>query len=62
MMLKRLLSRIIRKGDLRVIDDKGKEWLFGDQSDPKVTIRIKNKKTELKMLIHPELAVGESYM
>ena len=62
MMLKRLLSRIIRKGDLRVIDDKGKEWLFGDQSDPKVTIRIKNKKTELKMLLHPELAVGESYM
>jgi len=62
MMLKRFLSRIIRNGDLRVIDSKGQEWRFGDQSLPKVTIRIHNKKTEFRMLVHPELAVGEAYM
>ncbi len=56
-----LFRRIVREGTLTVVDAAGKSETFG-QGDPKATIRIADRPTELRLLGNPKLAVGEAYM
>ena len=60
--LKMMLSRVIRDGDLTVIDARGEQHRFGDGSSPAVTVRFADARTERRLTYDPELAAGEAYM
>lgn len=62
MMLSRFLTAVIQSGDLCFIDSRGQDWRFGDGTAPHVTIQIHDKATEWRLLLTPQLAVGEAYM
>ena len=62
MMLARFLKAAIKKGDLCLIDARGRGWRFGDGTAPHVTIRIHDRATQRHFLLNPQLAVGEAYM
>lgn len=58
----RLLGRLIRDGHLAVSIGGGPEMPFGNGQGPKVTVRIKDASTARRLMIDPELALGEAYM
>jgi len=60
--LARFLRRLIRRGHLAVSIAGGPEMTFGNAEGPKVTVRIKDQFTARRLLLDPELALGESYM
>jgi cyclopropane-fatty-acyl-phospholipid synthase len=62
MMLARFLKTVIKDGDLCLIDARGRGWRFGDGMAPHVTIRVHDKATEWRLLLNPQLSIGEAYM
>ncbi len=58
----RFLRRLIRDGDLVVSIGGGPTMVFGNGQGPKVTVRIKDQSTARRLMLDPELALGESYM
>ena len=58
----KVLERIIRQGDLKVIGSDGKAHRFGDGMPPAVTVRIKDAATERAIVFDPQLALPEAYM
>jgi cyclopropane-fatty-acyl-phospholipid synthase len=63
-LLDRLLSKIVRRGELIVIDAAGKESRFG-RPDPefrRVRIRLADGRVALSIARNPRLGVGEAYM
>ncbi|WP_406855561.1 cyclopropane-fatty-acyl-phospholipid synthase family protein [Alsobacter sp. KACC 23698] len=63
MRILRLLGRkLIETGTLRVIDARGHAVTFGTGSAPSVTLRIHDAATGLKLVLNPQLALGEGYM
>ena len=60
--LLRVLERIIRQGDLKVIDSDGRAHRFGDGLSPAVTVRIKDVATERAIVFDPQLALPEAYI
>jgi len=61
MLVYTLFSRIIRDGTLTVIDSAGRRETYG-QGPPAVTLRLRDRRTELRLLSNPKLAMGEAYM
>jgi cyclopropane-fatty-acyl-phospholipid synthase len=61
-VLARFLRRMIRDGNLAMIIDGNPEIAFGNGAGPKVTVRIRDTATVRRLVLDPELAVGESYM
>jgi len=63
-LLAALLSRLIRKGSLRVIDAGGRAYLLGEPpgNDEPLTIRFTDRRTPLYAAFNPALALGEAYM
>ena len=57
----RFLQRLIRDGHLAVSIGGGPEMTFGNGEGPKVTVRIKDQSTALRLTLDPELALGETY-
>jgi cyclopropane-fatty-acyl-phospholipid synthase len=62
MLLLRLLNKLIRSGSVTLIDARGRAHLFGDNSAPKVTIRIHDQVVLWKLGLNPALYLGEAYM
>jgi cyclopropane-fatty-acyl-phospholipid synthase len=60
--LMKVLERIIRQGDLKVICRDGKAYRFGDGLPPAVTVRFKDAATERAVAFDPQLALPEAYM
>ena len=60
-VLKQLLSRIIRDGTVTIIGPRGGQMTFG-AGDPKVTVRIRDRAALLELGLHPDLRLGELYM
>jgi cyclopropane-fatty-acyl-phospholipid synthase len=58
----RFLRRLIREGNLAVSVAGGPEWTFGDGDGPRVLVRIKDHATMRRLMLDPELALGEAYM
>ncbi len=52
----------VRTGNLRVILPNGADFVCGDGAGEQVTIRITTFGTLLKLIIDPELKLGETYM
>ena len=61
-LLDALIGRTIRKGTLKLIGADGRPRRHGDGAPPFVTMRIDDPSLYGKVLINPELAVGEAYM
>ena len=61
-MLSRFLQAVIKNGDLCLIDAGGRDWRFGDGTAPHVTVHIHDNATQWRLLLNPQLAVGEAYM
>jgi cyclopropane-fatty-acyl-phospholipid synthase len=61
-LLRVLIARLIRRGNLRLTTARGTVLTFGDGSGPQVAARFTNVRAELGVLLEPELKLGEAYM
>ena len=62
MIIKSVLSRVIRKGNLTWIQHDGNVHHYGDGSGELIKIRTTKDLSEIKLLLNPSLQFGESYM
>ncbi|WP_086464123.1 SAM-dependent methyltransferase [Oceanibaculum nanhaiense] len=62
MLANKLFERLIKVGDLTIIDAKGRRRHYKASDSPKVTIRITDPHMHWKVMLAPQLAVGEAYM
>jgi len=62
MIIKSVLSRVIRKGNLTWIQHDGHVHHYGDGSGELIKIRTTKDFSEIKLLLNPSLQFGESYM
>jgi cyclopropane-fatty-acyl-phospholipid synthase len=63
-LLSKMLRRIVRNGELLVIDHDGREHRFGapDPARPRVAIRLTDRRAALDIARDPRLGAGEAYM
>lgn len=62
MLLRSVIERLIRTGNLTVIDPGGAAHAFGDQNGKKVTVAIRTRHAERAITVDPTLALPEAYM
>jgi cyclopropane-fatty-acyl-phospholipid synthase len=58
-LLDLLLRRLVRAGDLKLIDARGEPHRYGDGGGVPVVARIADKRLERRLLLDPRLALGE---
>lgn len=61
-LLRRFLSQFIRRGSMTVTTAKGSKFTVGDGSGEPIAVRFMTADAERKILINPELGLGEAYM
>jgi cyclopropane-fatty-acyl-phospholipid synthase len=61
-ILKFVLKKLIRVGDLRITTVDGSTQRYGDRTGVPAAIRFLSKSAELEVLLYPELHFGEAYM
>ncbi len=61
-LLSNMLKRLIRRGTLKVIDASGTLHTFAGTPSPVVTIRLHNRSLSRRLMMRPELTMGEAYM
>jgi cyclopropane-fatty-acyl-phospholipid synthase len=61
-LLRRFLSQFIRRGSMTVTTARGSKFTVGDGSGKPVEIRFVTADAERRVLINPELGLGEAYM
>ena len=62
MLLASFLRSTIKTGRLVLIDAAGERHEIGDTGPPAVTIRVHDPRTERRLILDTQLAVGEAYM
>jgi cyclopropane-fatty-acyl-phospholipid synthase len=62
MLLISWLKKLVRTGNLTVIDAGGRRHHFGGNDSPPVTIRLRDRRLHYQLLLNPELYLGEAYM
>ena len=63
MLLAQVLARVVREGQLTIIDEAGcSHRLTGVRPGPAVTMRIHDRWTGIRVALRPRLALGEAYM
>jgi len=62
MLFFKFLDRVIRTGDLTVIDAAGRAHRFGDRCAPHATVRLHDRWLPWTLALRPQLRVGEAYM
>jgi cyclopropane-fatty-acyl-phospholipid synthase len=61
-LLRRIIERVIRAGNLKITGADGKTYQFGDGSGEPVHVRFKTTHAERAVALHPTLALPEAYM
>ncbi|WP_088308878.1 SAM-dependent methyltransferase [Novosphingobium sp. B 225] len=61
-LLSRMLSALVRNGQLLVTDHDGKQYSFGDPAADPVRIRLTDKGAALHIARDPRVGAGEAYM
>ena len=56
------LSRLIKQGALIAIYADGRSKRYGEDSSSPVTVRFHARSLPRKLLVNPDLALGEAYM
>ncbi len=63
MLLAQLFRAVLKRGELTVIDAKGRTRRYGDAArDPRVTIRLHDRALHIRLPLNPRLAIGEAYL
>ena len=62
MLFPYLLRRMIRDGSLKLIDARGREYVYGDGSPARCTVHLHDWRLEYTLALNPALAFGEAYM
>jgi cyclopropane-fatty-acyl-phospholipid synthase len=60
--LKRILSRLVRQGTLRISTGPGRRFEVGDGTGEPIDVTFNGRRTLLSVMINPELRLGECYM
>jgi cyclopropane-fatty-acyl-phospholipid synthase len=55
-------DRLVRTGDLVVVDSAGHIHRYGDRTGDQIAIRLADRRLERQLVLDPELALGEGYM
>jgi cyclopropane-fatty-acyl-phospholipid synthase len=55
------LTHYVRSGNLRLVLD-GQSFVFGDGSGPEIVVRLSSRRVLGRLLLNPELRLGEAYM
>jgi cyclopropane-fatty-acyl-phospholipid synthase len=61
-LLRRIVERLIRTGNLKMTGSDGKTHQFGDGTGEPVHVRFKTPHAERAVAMHPTLALPEAYM
>ncbi|MBI5262792.1 MAG: class I SAM-dependent methyltransferase [Bradyrhizobium sp.] len=61
-LLRKFLAQFIRRGSMTVITASGERLRLGDGTGAPVAVRFRTKYSQRKILLNPELALGEAYM
>ncbi|MCC5969712.1 MAG: class I SAM-dependent methyltransferase [Pararhodobacter sp.] len=61
-LLDRFLRRFVRKGSLTLTLPDGQTRIYGDGSTPQVTLTLHDPALPRKLVMDPDLALGEGYM
>lgn len=61
-LLDQVYSRVIKNGTLKIRDAFGKEHLYGNNSLPRVSVRLLEPNLHHKLALNPELFIGEAYV
>jgi cyclopropane-fatty-acyl-phospholipid synthase len=61
-LLRRIVERLIKTGNLRITGSNGKTYQFGDGSGEPVHVRFNTAHAERAVALHPTLALPEAYM
>ncbi len=61
-LLRRFLGQFIRRGSMTVTTASGARLAFGDGTGQPVAVRFLTTEAQRKILLNPELALGEAYM
>ncbi|MBB4256916.1 MULTISPECIES: cyclopropane-fatty-acyl-phospholipid synthase family protein [unclassified Bradyrhizobium] len=62
LLLRRFLSQFIRRGTMTVTASRGSKFTVGDGTGEPVAVRFVTAEAERKILVNPELGLGEAYM
>jgi cyclopropane-fatty-acyl-phospholipid synthase len=57
-----MLRALLRAGTLEVTYPSGDRRRYGDGAEPRVAVRLRNRDTVRRLVLVPQLAVGEAYM
>ena len=61
-LLRSFLGQFVRRGSMIVTTASGEKFVCGDGTGDPVSVRFTTTQTERRILINPELALGEAYM
>ena len=61
-LLRYFLGQFIRRGSMTFTAASGTKFTCGDGTGPPVSVRFLSPRTERRILLNPELALGEAYM
>ncbi|MEO7654663.1 MAG: cyclopropane-fatty-acyl-phospholipid synthase family protein [Sphingomicrobium sp.] len=63
-LLDKMLRKLIRRGELTIIDHRGKSWRYGapDPNIRSVTARLTDGSAAFKIASNPRIGAGEAYM
>nr|AWM07139.1 class I SAM-dependent methyltransferase [Bradyrhizobium symbiodeficiens] len=61
-LLRRFLSQFIRRGSMTVTGSSGSKFTVGDGSGEPIAVRFVTAEAERRILLNPELGLGEAYM
>ena len=62
MLLARFLSKMLKSGGIVLIDSEGQKYICGNPDKEKpLILKLHKKDLNWKLLIHPELYLGEEY-
>src|SRR5262249_30112315 len=61
-LLRTVLDRLVRAGNLRVTTAAGSTLTFGDGTGEEIAVRLVSRAAERAIVLDPELRVGEAYM
>jgi cyclopropane-fatty-acyl-phospholipid synthase len=57
-----IFRRLVKTGNLKVTSASGTSCAYGEQSGDQVAVRFTSRAWQLKVILDPELKVGEAYM
>jgi cyclopropane-fatty-acyl-phospholipid synthase len=61
-LLDQLLCRLVREGNLTLIDAGGKFSCYGDRSGDPLTVTLADRAVERRLVLDPQLALAEAYI